>query len=110
MKKLFKEYGYLSVGVYLMFSALDFPFCFLAVRLAGPERIGQLEHQILSSLKGVTKPVWNVIGPVVGPVVETIREATSRIRTGAVKTAGVDMGESDAVDHKDASGAASMFA
>lgn len=33
--------------VYLGLSALDFPFCFLAVRLIGPDRIGEVEHKIV---------------------------------------------------------------
>ena len=45
---------------------MDFPFCFLAVRLAGPERIGQIEHAILTRVKSWTEPVWNMIEPIVG--------------------------------------------
>ena len=32
-------------------SALDFPFCFLAVRLLGTDRIGHWEHVVVSGLK-----------------------------------------------------------
>lgn len=52
--------------MYLGLSVLDFPFCFLAVRLAGPERIGQIEHSILSSIKTVTAPLWKMLEPIVG--------------------------------------------
>lgn len=93
LKKLFKQYGYLSVGVYLVLSALDFPLCFLAVRLAGPERIGQIEHQILTTLKRWTAPVWDVIQPVVGPIVDQVRGVTEQMRQGAVNTAGMGPGE-----------------
>jgi hypothetical protein len=44
--------------VYLGLSALDFPFCFVAVRLLGVERIGHWEHVIVSSVKDVFKSVW----------------------------------------------------
>lgn len=35
-------------------SALDFPFCFLAVRMLGTERIGQWEHAVVSAF-------WKVV-------------------------------------------------
>lgn len=41
LKKLTKEYGWVTVGVYLGLSAADFPFCFLLVKVAGPDRIGE---------------------------------------------------------------------
>ena len=66
LKKLSKEYGWVALGVYFGLSLLDFPFCFLAVRLAGPERIGQIEHAILTRVKSWTEPVWNMIEPIVG--------------------------------------------
>lgn len=55
LKQLSKEYGWTAVGVYLALSALDFPFCFLAVRLLGTDRIGRWEHAIISGF-------WNIIG------------------------------------------------
>lgn len=42
LKKLSKEYGWTAVGVYLALSALDFPFCFLFVRVVGTETIGKI--------------------------------------------------------------------
>lgn len=56
----------MALGVYLSLSVLDFPFCFLAVRLAGPERIGQIEHAILSRVKSVTAPLWDMVEPIIG--------------------------------------------
>lgn len=53
MRKLSREYGWAALGVYLGLSALDFPFCFVAVRLLGVERIGHIEHVILDSIKSV---------------------------------------------------------
>ncbi|KAJ5397371.1 hypothetical protein N7509_005484 [Penicillium cosmopolitanum] len=58
LKKLTREYGWAALGVYLTLSALDFPFCFAAVRLLGVERIGHFEHVILGYLKGVFGPIW----------------------------------------------------
>lgn len=46
-RKLSREYGWSAVGVYFALSALDFPFCFAAVRLLGTERIGHWEHVIV---------------------------------------------------------------
>lgn len=66
MKKLSKEYGWVALGVYFGLSLLDFPFCFLAVRMAGPERIGQIEHSILSSIKSYTEPLWKMAEPIIG--------------------------------------------
>ncbi|KAI0431728.1 hypothetical protein F5Y09DRAFT_183337 [Xylaria sp. FL1042] len=48
LKKLSREYGWAAVGVYLGLSVLDFPFCFLLVRIVGTERIGDLEHWVVS--------------------------------------------------------------
>ena len=41
LKKLSKEYGWAAVGVYLGLSVLDFPFCFLLVRIVGTDTIGK---------------------------------------------------------------------
>ncbi|KAI0471316.1 hypothetical protein F4859DRAFT_515535 [Xylaria cf. heliscus] len=50
LKKLSREYGWAAVGVYLGLSVLDFPFCFLLVRIVGTERIGELEHWLVSHI------------------------------------------------------------
>lgn len=44
--------------MYLALSALDFPFCFAAVRLLGVERIGHYEHVVVSFVKDKFKAVW----------------------------------------------------
>lgn len=54
LKKLSREYGWSALGVYFALSALDFPFCFLGVRLLGTDRIARWEHAVLGAL-------WNVI-------------------------------------------------
>lgn len=41
LKKLSREYGWSAVGVYFALSVLDFPFCFLLVRIVGTDRIGK---------------------------------------------------------------------
>ncbi len=55
LRKLSREYGWSALGVYLALSALDFPFCFLAVRLVGTERIGYWESVIVEGF-------WKIIG------------------------------------------------
>lgn len=44
LKKLFKDYGKSAIGVYLALSVLDFPFCFLLVRIVGTDTIGMFQH------------------------------------------------------------------
>lgn len=39
--------------MYLALSVLDFPFCFLLVRVVGTDRIGQLEHWVTSHIKQI---------------------------------------------------------
>lgn len=58
LKKLSREYGWAALGVYLALSALDFPFCFAAVRLLGVERIGYYEHVVVGYVKDKLKTVW----------------------------------------------------
>ncbi|QKX56406.1 uncharacterized protein TRUGW13939_03511 [Talaromyces rugulosus] len=58
LKTLSREYGWSALGVYLLLSALDFPFCFATVRLVGVERIGHLEHAIMDWVKGALGQFW----------------------------------------------------
>ncbi|KAJ5665621.1 uncharacterized protein N7477_008069 [Penicillium maclennaniae] len=58
LRKLSREYGWAAVGVYFALSALDFPFCFVAVRLLGVERIGYFEHVVVQSVKDAFHSVW----------------------------------------------------
>jgi hypothetical protein len=55
LRKLSREYGWAALGVYLALTALDFPFCFLAVKLLGTDRIGHWEHVVLSYVKELIK-------------------------------------------------------
>ena len=63
LKSLSKEYGYSALGVYLALSALDFPFCFLAVRTIGSDRIGEYEEAASARVRG-----WynSAVAPAVG--------------------------------------------
>ncbi|RMY03862.1 hypothetical protein D0867_10550 [Hortaea werneckii] len=45
-KDLSRRYGWAALGVYMGLSALDFPFCFMAVRWLGTDRIAHAEHLI----------------------------------------------------------------
>lgn len=58
-RKLSREYGWSALGVYLALSALDFPFCFLAVRWLGTDRIGHWEHVVLEWVWKVWRMVPN---------------------------------------------------
>ena len=51
LRKLSREYGWTALWVYLALSAVDFPFCLLAVRMLGTERIGRWEHTIVKGAK-----------------------------------------------------------
>jgi hypothetical protein len=57
LRGLSKEYGYSALGVYLFLSALDFPFCFLAVRTIGTEVIGEWEEKLLDGMRGLARRV-----------------------------------------------------
>ncbi|ROV96315.1 hypothetical protein VMCG_07688 [Cytospora schulzeri] len=53
LRKLSREYGWAAVGVYLGLSVLDFPFCFLLVRLVGTDRIAAVEHVVMAKVKAM---------------------------------------------------------
>ncbi|KAF2797940.1 hypothetical protein K505DRAFT_234385 [Melanomma pulvis-pyrius CBS 109.77] len=55
LKKLSREYGWSALGVYLALTALDFPFCFLAVRALGTDRIGHYEHVAIEAFWSVAR-------------------------------------------------------
>ena len=78
-RELSRKYGWSAVGVYFGLSVLDFPFCFLAVQLVGPERIGEVEHAIVDGfwhLVAIAMPSMKPDGRVAVEEVEAeIREA-----------------------------------
>lgn len=67
-KELSRKYGWAAVGVYFGLSALDFPFCYLAVRLVGPDRIGEVEHAIVDGF-------WNLVAIVAPSMAPEKRKA-----------------------------------
>ena len=58
LRKLSREYGWSALGVYLLLSALDFPFCYAAVSLLGADRIGHYEDVILQTAGDAIRAVW----------------------------------------------------
>ncbi|KIX92222.1 uncharacterized protein Z520_12103 [Fonsecaea multimorphosa CBS 102226] len=75
LKTMSREYGWTAVGVYLALSALDFPFCFLAVRLIGTETIGHYEHVVVETVKGIVKwPIQGAAKVAVDGAVEEVSE------------------------------------
>ncbi|KAH7149497.1 hypothetical protein B0J13DRAFT_307027 [Dactylonectria estremocensis] len=65
LKKLIKDYGWVTLGVYIGLTILDFPFCFLFVRAVGTEAIGKVEHSITSTFKEMipeyVKEAWHSV-------------------------------------------------
>lgn len=55
LKNLGRQYGWLALGVYSFLTVLDFPFCFMTVRLLGPERIGHYEHVVIEGAKNLLR-------------------------------------------------------
>lgn len=77
MKKLSREYGWAAFGVYMALTALDLPFCYLAVVSIGPETVGHWEHVIVGYIKGFLQ--WPLAGTAheqVGEAIDKIGEAT----------------------------------
>lgn len=62
LKKLSREYGWLALGVYAGLTVLDFPFCFLGVRMLGTDRIGHYEHVVVESIKSVLRIPFPSLG------------------------------------------------
>lgn len=85
LKQLSREYGWTALGVYLGLSALDFPFCYLAVRLLGTDRIGYAEHVVITGF-------WSLVGLVMPSMKPSEREVAgeteAQVREGSKHTAG----------------------
>ncbi|KAL5332751.1 hypothetical protein BJX70DRAFT_99983 [Aspergillus crustosus] len=58
LKTLSREYGWSALWIYLFLSALDFPFCFAAVKLLGADKIGHYEHVVVEGVTGAVNKVW----------------------------------------------------
>ncbi|EUC44961.1 hypothetical protein COCMIDRAFT_5811 [Bipolaris oryzae ATCC 44560] len=80
LKKLSREYGWTALAVYLGLSLLDFPLCFLAVRLLGTDRIGHYEHVLKDALWSVVRLAFPNAGrkPAEAGADEGVAEATDR--------------------------------
>ncbi|KAL1893380.1 DUF1279 superfamily [Ceratocystis pirilliformis] len=97
LKILSKQYGWVALGVYLGLSMLDFPFCFLLVRVAGPERIGHLENVVVSA-------VSSVIPDSVKPFYHECKAKLKQRRTNEAEREGSEDGSNDGeVESKGAS-------
>lgn len=81
LKALSKEYGWTALGVYLALSALDFPFCFLAVQLLGPERVGRAEHAIIDTIRSAVQSVMP-------DLMQTQEEADASRKAAAIEKGG----------------------
>ncbi|CAK1363378.1 hypotheticalsprotein [Cercospora beticola] len=57
MKEMSRKYGWTVTGIYLGLSVLDFPFCFLAVKWFGTERIAEIEHKIMDGFWDIAEKV-----------------------------------------------------
>jgi hypothetical protein len=62
-------------GVYFGLSALDLPFCFLAVRALGTDRVARWEHAIVGTIKDAIKTVMPDVGAKADEVVEQVETA-----------------------------------
>ncbi|KAF1849587.1 uncharacterized protein K460DRAFT_349764 [Cucurbitaria berberidis CBS 394.84] len=88
LKKLSREYGWSAVGVYLGLSLIDFPFCFLAVRLLGVERIGHYEDVVKSAFWSVVRLAFPDAGKksaeeIAAAAAEAADEAAVQAKNGA---------------------------
>jgi hypothetical protein len=88
LRKLSREYGWSALGVYLTLSALDFPFCFMAVRLLGTERIGRWEHVVISAF-------WDVVRIPFPDFVEDRQAAQASQRAADTVATPTDIAPSD---------------
>jgi hypothetical protein len=95
MKEMSRKYGWTVTGIYLGLSALDFPFCFLAVRWFGTERIAEIEHTIVEGF-------WTVLEKV-APSLKERRAQHEATEVEDVAAAARDAGDQVVKDarHKD---------
>lgn len=106
LRKLSREYGWSAFGVYMLLTALDFPFCFAAVRYLGADRIGRYEHVLVEWVKSAIpeqlKERWREFRQESGPQVvrpaggeESNVDGYTNVDQGAVLT-GYDHGVREA--------------
>lgn len=95
LQRLFREYGWSAVGVYLALSVADLPICLLIVRMAGADRVGAAEHAVLEWIR----KAWRSVNPMAHnqtvastePPVDDVKTAT--VREGVV---GSDLAQAEA--------------
>lgn len=86
LKKLSKEYGWSAVGVYLGLSVLDFPFCFLLVRIVGTETIGQSSSSFSQGTVGGSRVSTGFIHALLRPDKELILWSQARLSNSSFPT------------------------
>lgn len=89
LKKLSREYGWSALGVYLLLSALDFPFCFLAVRTLGTERIAHWEHVVVEGF-------WSLVHLVMPDAGKQSKAAAEAVAEEGTATWTQEVDEADA--------------
>jgi N-terminal acetyltransferase 2 len=84
------------VGVYLALSALDFPFCFLAVRMLGTDRIGRWEHNVIDAFWKAVRVPFPDLGKkeLEAGAGEIVLDGVAR-EGGSWGTSGVEQAEAD---------------
>ena len=88
LKQLSREYGWAALGVYLALSALDFPVCFLAVRLLGTDRIGRYEAVVKDAFWNVVRMAFPNAGTTSDEAEATVVAQDATLREGSL---GADM-------------------
>lgn len=96
MKAMSRKYGWIVVGIYLGLSVLDFPFCFLAVRWFGTERIAEVEHAIIDRF-------WGLVEKAVPSLKERREQKEALAMAEDAVREGGDAVVQDAKKHEDAS-------
>ncbi|SMQ55543.1 unnamed protein product [Zymoseptoria tritici ST99CH_3D1] len=95
MRAMSKKYGWTVVGIYLGLSAIDFPFCYLAVRWFGTERIAKVEHAIMDYF-------WTTLEKV-APGLMARRETKEALDAAEEATRDADAAVAEKAKHENAS-------
>lgn len=83
------------MGIYLGLSAIDFPFCYLAVRWFGTERIAKVEHAIMDYF-------WTTLEKV-APGLMARRETKEALDAAEEATRDADAAVAEKAKHENAS-------
>lgn len=89
LKQLSREYGWSALGVYLALSALDFPVCFMAVRLLGTDRIGHYEDVVKTGFWNIVRTVFPGAGTTPEEKAQSEAAADATAREGGLGTSEV---------------------